>query len=196
MNTQEILGRTISNIFVWSKMEVGGLDEVEVSIQLDNGKVIGIPWNFESERIEKELRKDSESLFSDLSDIPEYHINLEGKSIQEVLDAKKKRESSFFGRIKKVFGLDEGIPKEYRVYKTEYRENKLKHLKNQKIKDFLMFDDSDSVGFIELENGFIITETRMSPHGTGMAGLNYYESLESFEESCGTDYKRIKNKSQ
>ena len=196
MNTQEILGRTISNIFVWSKMEVGGLDEVEVSIQLDNGKVIGIPWNFESERIEKELRKDSESLFSDLSDIPEYHINLEGKSIQEVLDAKKKRESSFFGRIKKVFGLDEGIPKEYRVYKTEYRETKLKHLKNQKIKDFLMFDDSDSVGFIELENGFIITETRMSPHGTGMAGLNYYESLESFEESCGTDYKRIKNKSQ
>ena len=58
-----------------------------------------------------------------------------------------------------------------------------------------MFDDSDSVGFIELENGFIITETIMSPHGTGMAGLNYFESLESFEESCGTDYKRIRNKS-
>ena len=195
MNTQEIIGRTITNIFVWSKMEVGGLDEAEVSIQLDNGKLIGIPWYFESERIEKELRKGSESLFSDLSDIPEYHINPDGKSIQEVLDAKKKRESSFFGRIKKAVGLGEGIPKEYRVYKTEYRENKLKHLKNQKIKDFLMFDDSDSVGFIELENGFIITETIMSPHGTGMAGFNYYESLESFEESCGTDYKRIKNKS-
>ena len=195
MNTQEIIGRTISDIFVWSKMEVGGLDEAEVSIQLDNGKVIGIPWDFESERIEKELRKDSESLFSDLSDIPEYHINPEGKSIQEVLDTKKKIESSFFGRIKKAVGLGEGIPKEYRVYKTEYRENKLKHLKNQKIKDFLMFDDSDSVGFIELENGFIITETIMSPHGTGMAGLNYFESLESFEESCGTDYKRIRNKS-
>lgn len=195
MNTQEIIGRTISDIFVWSKMEVGGLDEVEVSIQLDNGKVIGIPWDFESERIEKELRKDSESLFSDLSDIPEYYINPEGKSIQEVLDAKKKRESSFFGRIKKAVGLGEGIPKEYRVYKTEYMKNKLKHLKNQKIKDFLMFDNSDSVGFIELENGYIITETIMAPQGTGMAGLNYYESLESFEESCGTDYKRIQNKS-
>lgn len=195
MNTQEIIGRTIRNIFVWSKMEVGGLDEAEVSIQLDNGKVIGIPWDFESERIEKELRKDSESLFSDLSDIPEYHINPEGKSIQEVLDAKKQRESSFFGRIKKAVGLGEGIPKEYRVYETEYRDNKLKHLKNQKIKDFLMFDDSDSAGFIELENGFIITETIMSPHGTGMAGLNYYESLDSFEGSCGTHYKRIRNKS-
>ena len=194
MNTQEIIGRTIRDIFVWSKMEVAGLDEAEVSIQLDNGKVIGIPWNFESERIEKELRKDSESLFSDLSDIPECHIHGEGKSIQEVLDAKKRRESSFLSGIKKAVGLDEGIPKEHRVYETEYRENKLKYLKNQKIKDFLMFDDSDSVGFIELENGFIITETIMSPHGTGMAGLNYYESLDNFEESCGTDYKRIKNK--
>ena len=104
MNTKEIIGRTISDIFVWSKMEVGGLDEAEVSVLLDNGKIIGIPWDFESEIIEKELRKDSESLFSDLSDIPGYHINPEGKSIQEVLDAKKKRESSFFGRIKKAVG--------------------------------------------------------------------------------------------
>ena len=194
MKTQEIIGRIITDIFVWSKMEVGGLDEAEVSIQLDNGKLIGIPWDFKSENIEKELRTDSESLFSDLSDIPEYHINPEGKTIQEVLDAKKKRESSFLGRLKKAVGLGEGTPKEYKVYKTEYRENKLKFLKNQEIIDFLMFEDSD-VGFIELENGYIITETIMSPHGTGMAGLNYYESLESFEESCGTDYKRIKNKS-
>ncbi|MCB0648452.1 MAG: hypothetical protein KDC49_17395 [Saprospiraceae bacterium] len=176
-------------------MEVGGLDEAEVSVLLDNGKIIGIPWDFESEIIEKELRKDSESLFSDLSDIPGYHINPEGKSIQEVLDAKKKRESSFFGRIKKAVGLGEGIPKEHIVHKTEYSENKLKHLKNQKIVDFLIFENYDSVGFIELENGFIITETTMSPSGTGMAGLNYYESLESFEESCGTGYKRIINKS-
>ena len=49
-----------------------------------------------------------------------------------------------------------------------------------------MFDDSDSVGFLELENGYIITETIISPHGTGAAGLNYYESLESFKESCDT----------
>jgi len=193
MNTQEIIGRTIIDIFVWSKMELGGLDEAEVSIQLDNGKLIGVPWGFESKKIEKELRTDSKSLFSDLSDIPVHSINPKGKTIQEVLDAKKKRESSFFGRLKKALGFGEGIPKEYRFNKTEYRENKMKYLKNQKIKDFLMFDDFDSVGFIELENGYIITETRMSPHGTGAAGLNYFDSLESFEESCGTDYKRLKN---
>ena len=192
MNTKEIIGRTITDILVWSKMEVGGHDEGEVFIQLDNGISIRIPWDFESENIENQPKKNSESLFADLSDIPEYHINPEGKTIQEILNAKKERESTFMGRIKKAVGLSEGIPIEYRPNKTEYSENKLKYLKNQKIVDFLMFDDYDSVGFIELENGYIITETIMSPHGTGMAGLNYYESLKSFEDSCGKDYKRIK----
>jgi hypothetical protein len=192
MKTQEIIGRIITDIFVWSKMEVGGLDEAEVSIQLDNGKMIGIPWDFESENIEKEVRPDSESLFSDLNDIPMHSVNPEGKTIQGILDAKKKRESSFLGRLKNAVGLGEGIPKEYKVYKTQYRDNKLKFLKNQEIIDFLMFEDSDSVGFVELENGYIITETIMSPHGTGMAGLNYYESLQDFKESCGDEYKRMK----
>lgn len=195
MNTKEIIGRSITDILVWSKMEVDGLDEVEVFIQLDNKKTIGIPWNFESENLETEPRKDSKSLFYNLSEIPEYYINPEGKTIQEVLDAKKKNQSSFFGRIKKAVGLEEGIPREYKVYKTEYRENKLMYLKNQKIMDFIMFEDSDFGCFLELKNGFIITETMMSPHGTGMAGLNYFESLKSFEERYGVDYKRIKNNS-
>lgn len=195
MNTKALIGQTITDILVWSKMEVGGLDEAEVFIQLDNGKTIGIPWDFNSDGLEKDLKKDAKSLFADLSDIPKHHINPEGKSIQEVLDAKKKRESSLLGRIKKMVGLREDIPKEYRVYKITYSENKLKYLKNQKIVDFLMFEDFDSVGFLELENGYIITENMMSPHGTGMAGLNYFESLKSFEDSWGTDYKRLKNQS-
>ena len=193
MNAQEILGRTITDILVWSKVEVGGLDEAEVFIQLDNGNIIGIPWNIESINIEKQLKKGSKSLFTDLSDIPEYHINPKRESIQEVIDAKKKRESYILDRIKKVFGMSEGIPNEYKVYKTEYRENKMKYLKNQKIVAFLMFDDSDSAGYIELENAYIITETLISPNGTGMAGLNYFEGLEFFEDSCGTNYKRIEN---
>lgn len=193
MNTKEIIGQIITDILVWSKIEVGGLDEAEVFIQLDNNKIIGIPWSFESENLERKPKKYSESLFSDLSNIPEYHINPDGKSIQEILDAKKNRESSFLGRLKKMIGLGERTPREYRINKTTYRENKLKHLKNQKIVDCLIFGDYDSAGFLELENGYIITETITSPHGTGSAGLNYYENLTNFEESCGTDYKRLVN---
>lgn len=193
MNTKEIIGRTITDILVWSKIEVGGLDEAEVFIQLDNQGIIKIPWDFKSENIESKPDKDSESVFADLSDIPVYYINPEGKSIQEVLNAKRERESTFWGRIKKAIGLGEEIPREYRVYKIEYRENMLKYLVNQKIADFLMFDDYDSVGFLELENGYIITEISMSPHGTGMAGLNYFENLQIFEDIHGKDYKRLGN---
>lgn len=69
----------------------------------------------------------------------------------------------------------------------------MKKLQNLQIIDFLMFEDSDSAGFLELENGNIITETRTSPHGTGMAGLNIFKSLKDFENNYGTEYKRLKN---
>ena len=59
-----------------------------------------------------------------------------------------------------------------------------------------MFDNYDSAGFLELENGFIISETISSPHGTGAAGLNFYENLSDFEECCGSDYKRLKNQTR
>lgn len=194
MNTKETIGRTITDILVWSKLEVDGLDEASVFIQLDNGKIIGIPWSFESTGLERQPKEGAESLFTDFSDIPVHYINPERKTVKEVLDAKAKREASFFGKIKKAFGLREGVPKEYRVYKTEYRENKLKYLKNQKITDFLMIEEFNSVGFFELENGYIITEVAFGPHGTGAAGLEYYENIYDFEENYGNEYLRITEK--
>ena len=191
MNTKDTIGRTITDILVWSKMEVGGLDEAKVFIQLDNGKIIAIPWGFESMDLEREPHKNAKSLFSDLSDIPSYYINPEKKTIGEVLAAKKKRESSLFGRIKRIIGIEEWIPKEYRVYKTEFRENQLKFLKNKKIIDFLMIKGFDSVGFLELENGNIITERAFASHGTGAAGLEFYESIVDFERDNGNEYLRF-----
>ena len=191
MNIKDLIGHQIKDILVWSKLELGGLDEAEVFIKLENGKTIGIPWDFDTKDIEQKIRKGARSLFVNLADIPVYEINPEGKTIAEVLAAKEKRANSFFGRIKKVFGIKEGIPKEYRIHKTSYVENKTKYLQNQKIVDFLVFENSDSVGFLELENGYLISETTMAPHGTGMAGLNFYENLQKFESNCGTDYKRL-----
>lgn len=131
-------------------------------------------------------------MFSDLTDIPIHHVNAEGKIIQETVDTQKERQSSVLCRIKNSLGLGGGMPKAYKTHHIEYRENELKYLKNQKIVDFLMFEDSDSVGFLELENGYIITETTFSPHGTGMAGLTYFQDIIQFEERCGKDYQRFK----
>ncbi|KXX69356.1 hypothetical protein [Flammeovirga sp. SJP92] len=196
MNIEQVIGHTIKDIFVWSKVEFGGLDEADVSIQLDNDKIIGIPWDIESEHLEKVLKKDSKSLFSDLKHIPQHPMNPDEKTIQRVIDAKSESASSFLGRINKVFKFGIEILREHEIYKIKYHDNKLNYLKDQKIIDFLIFDDSDFVGYFELENGYIITEVLMSPHGTGMAGFNYYDSLISFEEQCGKNYRRLKNKSQ
>lgn len=193
MNTKELIGQKIKDILVWSKMEVGGLHEAEVFIQLENGTVVDIPHSFEKVNIEKKIDKKVNSLFADLSDYPEYHINQEGKTISEVLESKKQRESTWSGRIKKKLGYGEAIPKEYKPYKTEYKENNIKYLKDQLITDFLMFEDSEGEGFLELENGYIITARHFAPHGIG-TGLKYYHSVKDFESICGTDYQRLTDK--
>tara|TARA_Y100001934_G_scaffold190317_1_gene224319 strand:+ start:273 stop:875 length:603 start_codon:yes stop_codon:yes gene_type:complete len=198
VNTKELLGERIKDILVWSKMEVGGLDQGQVFIELNNGKTISIPWDFESENIETKPIAKSKSLVLKSSDkirIESTEFNFpEGKTWKDVReDVKRNQNSTLFGRLKNKLGIKNGIPKKYTSKSTEIVDNEMKKFQNLKIVDFIMFEDYDSVGFLELENGNIITETLTAPHGTGMAGLNIFENLKDFEESCGTEYKRLKN---
>ena len=196
MNTKELLGERIKDILVWSKMEVGGLDQGQVFIELNSTKTISIPWDFESENIETKPNNKSKSLVLKSSDkirIESTEFNFtEGKTWKDVReDVKRNQNSTLFGRLKYKLGIKNGIPKKYTSKSTEIVANEMKKFQNLKIVDFIMFEDSDSAGFLELENGKIITETIMAPHGTGMAGLNIYENLKDFEDSCGTEYKRL-----
>ncbi|PPK93925.1 hypothetical protein LY01_02147 [Nonlabens xylanidelens] len=198
MNTKELLGERIKDILVWSKMEVGGLDQGQVFIELTNGKTVSIPWDFESENIETKPIAKSESLVMKSSDkirIESTEFNFpEGKTWKDVReDVKRNQNSTLFGRLKYKLGIKNEIPKKYKSKSTEIIDNEMKKFQNLKIVNFIMFEDYDSAGFLELENGNIITETITAPHGTGMAGLNIFENLKDFEESCGNEYKRLKN---
>ena len=84
MNTADLIGHAIKDIFVWSKTEVDGMDVAEVFIQLGNGKIISIPWDFDSNNIECSISKDVESIFTNLNDYPVYYINPQGKTIEEI----------------------------------------------------------------------------------------------------------------
>jgi hypothetical protein len=195
MKIEEVFGKRITNILVWSEMEVYGLDKAKVFLELDNETIIDIPFSFTEDVWIKTINKKVESLFTDLSDYPIYYVNKESKSIDEINEIRIKREQTVLGKIRKFLRLDQRVLKDYMIHKTEYKENKIKFIEGAKIVDFLFFEDSFDKGFFELENGYIITETTISNHGTGSVGLNYYSSLNDFEDENGIDSHRLTNTS-
>lgn len=191
MLVKELIGKIITNIYITSGIQDGWLDTAECFIELDNSLIIDIPYGFSDEVWIKELDPKSESIFKDLADYPVYNVNKQGKSIGQIADAYQKRKRNIFNRIISVLRGKELIPKEYLPYKKEYQENKLKYIQHRKIIDFLWYDDESEKGFIELDNGYIVSETTMSPRGTGQAGLNYYASLLLLIETKGDEIKRL-----
>ena len=59
------------------------------------------------------------------------------------------------------------------------------------IQDFLWYNDASEKGFFLLSDGSLITETTMSPHGTGLSGINYYESIEDIIKFKGNEIKKL-----
>jgi hypothetical protein len=61
----------------------------------------------------------------------------------------------------------------------------------RQITNFIWYEDASFGGYFLLDNGSLITETRMSPHGTGLAGLNYYKNLKELTDQQGTQFKKL-----
>lgn len=191
MLISELIGRRITNIYVLYEPEVGGLDQAECFIELDNLVIIGIPFEFSDEIRVKKRNKNTVSIFADLSDYPVYHVNKDKKNNGEIAENHQKLKRSFLNRVLKVlFGYIPPV-KEYQPYKVEYRENKLKYVIDKTIVDFLWYPDEIEKGFFLLDNGYIITETNIANHGTGLAGLNYFESLDELKKRRGDKYNKL-----
>lgn len=193
MRIEELVGKIITNIYSIINLEQGGLDKGECFIELDNTIIIDIPWGNSEEVYSKDLTPAAKSLFEDLSDIPLYYVNKDNKSIETIASHYKLQKRSLLGKIKRLFRQKLTI-KDYLPYKIEYQENKLKYIQNRKIVDFLWYEDEIEKGFIELDNGFIITEITIAHNGTGLAGLHYYKDYNSLVEQKGNNILRLKDK--
>lgn len=191
MRKEEIINKTLTNIYSLVKMEVDGLDTGECFIELDNEIIIDIPFGFSDDIWIKDLDKDAISLFADLSDYPVYHVNKNNKTIGEITDNNQRQRRTIFNRLRKVFFGHDITIKDYQPYKVDHRENKLKHIKDIKIIDFIWYADDSEKGFILLDNGYLITETTVSNHGTGLTGLNLYESINDLTKAKGNDYSKL-----
>ena len=187
---KDIFGKPITDIRCKFGMQDGWLETVECFFELENNFYIQIPYGYPHGIWIVEPDTEAESIFNDLSDIPIYHINKEEKSISEVIKLHNKRKQNIFNRLRKALFNYEPPIKEYKPYKVEYHENKLKYLINRTIVDYLWENDNTEKGIFELDNGYFITERYMAPHGTGAAGLHYYDSLNSLKEEKGENLKR------
>ena len=191
MLTVEIIGMRVTNIYSLEKMEVDGLDNGECFIELDSKIIIDIPYGFNDDIWIKELDKDAVSLFADLFDYPVNHVNKANKTIGEIVDNFQQQRRILFNRLRKIlFGQDISI-KDYQPYKVDFRENKLKNIKDRKIVDFIWYADESEKGFILFDNGYLVTDTAVAPHGTGNAGLNIYRSINELTNAKGNNYSKI-----
>jgi hypothetical protein len=195
MQIEELLGKTITNIYSIVEYENYGLDKGECFIELDNKTIIDIPFGESEDVWIKDLALKAKSIFTDLSDYPVYHVNKDRKSVKEIADNYQKQKHSLLGRLKSFFG-QEIVIKEYQPHKVEYQENKLKHIQNKIIVDILWYADEIEKAFIELDNGYIITETTIANNGTGLVGLNYYESIENLTERNKNKIIRLTDKTK
>jgi hypothetical protein len=173
----EIIGKAITDIRCKYGEVDGWLNTAYCYIQLDGKCWICIPYGLVHDVWLTVPDPDATSIFANLSDIPFYHINKEGKPITEVTTAHKKRKQKLINRIRKFFFGYEPPIVEYQPYKVEYQENKLKHIINRKITDFLWNSNDPEKRFFVLDNGYLISEQHMAPQGTGLAGLHYYENI-------------------
>ena len=84
MRIEEMIGKTVTNIYSLVKMEVGGLDTGECFVELDDKYVIDIPFGQSDDIGLKEINPKAENLFADLTDIPVYHVNKDKKTIGDL----------------------------------------------------------------------------------------------------------------
>jgi hypothetical protein len=73
--------------------------------------------------------------------------------------------------------------------------DKSKPLLNQPITDLIYYQEEIRFekAFIELANGYVISEITIAPNGTGSAGLWYFESIQVLETTYGKNYTRLTN---
>ncbi|MDH6310643.1 hypothetical protein M2451_003438 [Dysgonomonas sp. PFB1-18] len=198
MQARDIIGKTITDIYIRFEYEQDGLDRSACYLEIDNSFFVTIPYSDDDEILIEKPDNNTESLFQDKYLVETtYHVNKDGKTIKEIADRRREEKRAFFRRIGKHLGTmigQESLPKEYRPHKTETVLNKVSEVRNTKITDFIWEPNEEPYikGLFLLSNGFLITETTTAPSGTGLAGLNYFENIETLVTSGRYDYAELK----
>lgn len=166
---EEIFGKTITNIYCCYGQQDGWLDTADCYIELDGKLLIEIPYGNASSVYCEEKPAGAETIFSNLN-----------KNADGVYQLPKR---STLWRIKEKLGISREV----------WGYNVVNHV----IVDCLRLDTSLSTKvFFVLDNGWLITDQYMAPHGTGRAGLHYYASPEDVKANNRGNLVRFSDKTK
>jgi hypothetical protein len=184
----DLIGKTITDIRCLFGVEDGWLDTSYCFIEIDQQFFIEFPFSDADVVWITEPDPNANTIFDNLNDMPYYFIDPPG--ITGGATADTSTDKNIFFRLRNFFSKSSKPWKEKPSYRVEYQENKLKHILNRKIADYLWQAKDDERGFFELDNGYLITEKNMAPSGTGLAGLHYYTSFENLKNTVEGDFCR------
>ncbi|AEV99310.1 hypothetical protein A4D02_32430 [Niastella koreensis] len=199
MQLHELIGKKITNIYQWVEYEYYGVDYGECVIELDNNLIIEFPFDHyktDKEVYPGELSDKAVSLFKDLSDIAFYHLDKDGKPIPETKKEVTVVTYSFWQRVQNFLLYGEKpvamrkIIKKIQSYKADYIENKCKYIKDSTITDVLFFGTNEKA-WIELDNGYLITEVCAGMNGTGRVGVHIHKNLVQLIKDKGWNFIRF-----
>ncbi|RFS17717.1 hypothetical protein [Emticicia sp. C21] len=189
MLLKEIIGKRITNIYCLYGKYDEWLDTAECFIELDKQWIIDIPRGWFEGDYEIELLEVKPGALSFFGKKYDYHFKSESKPTDEIVEDNKNFLHKLFSRL---FG-HKPIKKENGFYDMD-ADDDFKHFKDRVIVDFIWYNRIDEKGFFLLDSGYLITHTLTSPEGTGLAGINIFESIEELTELSGSDYEKISDK--
>lgn len=193
MLLKEVIGKRITNIHcAFGKLD-GWINTADCFIELDNQWVIDMPWGDYEEHFELNLLTIAPGAISMFGKAYDYHPVQESKPAEAV---EENKQPNFFAQwLNKLFGFKPVLEENVYHRPQEEDDEDLKNYKDRIIVDFLWAEGVyDRKGFFLLDSGRLITHTLSSPEGTGLEGINTYNSIEELIEETGDNYLRLTDK--
>jgi len=194
MQAKDIIGKKITDIYVWVETEPGGLDTGKCYLQIDKSFFVTIPLSDQEEILAGEVDERAVSFFAAPAVTePPQPVKRE-KTKEEIANERREEKRAFFRQIRrhveKMAG-HENIEREDKCAAAQKTVNAEFDVRDHTIIDFIWDSEEPKSGLFMLDDGSLITETPVALNVLGLAGLNYFESMERLVASGRYNYSDL-----
>ena len=191
MQAKELIAKTITDVYGIIVYEQYGMDTADIFVGLEDGIFIEIPGDPNMVVYEKELPDAAVVIIPAMTDeAADRKYTANTQPVASSITPQK----TFWHRLRSIF-LPFDQPPLLPAAPPRIGPNPpvtMRYIKNRRIADFIWYPgNTHNNGFLLLDNGCVIGHTAAAMSGTGLAGLNYFNSLETFEQKKGTGYRRL-----